>query len=316
MTGTVTVTEKAAETDPQDDQGGSAGGDHNGHGAPAGDSHGHGHGHGHDLTHYHGFVTGGWSGDRLYMTHTPVLADDRHNYQVILRGRFVKPRHVRIYEALRASAYGDQVVQVFHDHMSMPDIGAGKITMLPNASVAYWPGGTQTTIGPAQEDVPGLEDVPIAIEEVLHFHQFKPDEAYPDALTYLMYGDDEDVFIDHFINRAPSFHSVAKLAKPPKGWAGKGIREFKVPGRSIRALEPRTISRMAIVDNAFHLFWLLPPGTLVRQAQDPLIVRGKPGSEPNHRHIIEFDGNEASEIAISRFLHFDIRLLNYGVLIT
>jgi hypothetical protein len=98
----------------------------------------HDHTHHHGLHHFHGFVTGGRSGDRLYMTHTPVLADGRHNYQVILRGRFVEQKHAKVYESLRSSAYGDQVVQVFHDHMSMPDIGEGRIKLLPNASVSYW----------------------------------------------------------------------------------------------------------------------------------------------------------------------------------
>lgn len=304
MTGSIVVAEHTPP--PPHDHGG------HDHGQPAPDHGGH---HGHGLHHYHGFVTNGWSGDRIYMTHTPVLADERHNYQVILRGRFVNPRHARIYETLRSSAYTDQVVQVFHGHMSMPDIGNGKIDLLPNASVSYWPGGTQTSIGPAQVDVPGLEDVPIAIEEVIHFHQFQTDEPYPDALTYIMYGNEDEVFIDHFMNTAPSFHSVARLAKAPDGWPGTGNQVFSVPGRSIRALEPRDIARVAMVDNAYHLFWLLPPGALVRQAQDPLILRAKPGSEPNHRHAIQFSTGQMSEIEISRFLHFDIRLLNYGVLI-
>jgi hypothetical protein len=270
--------------------------------------------HGHGLHHYHGFVTGGRTGQRLYMTHTPVLADNRHNYQVILRGHFEQAEHAKIYEDLRASEYADQVVQIFHDHVSMPDIGQGKITRLPNASVSYWPGGTQTAIGLVQVDIPGLEDVPIILDEVIHFHQFDAEADYPEALIYIMYGDNDDIFIDHLIDRAPSFHSVAKLATAPAHWQGTGSMKFQATGHAIRALPPRLLSRFAMVDSAFHLFWLLPPGALVRQAQDPLIRRGnQPGT--NHVHPIEFESGEASQIEISRFVHFDIRLLNYGVLI-
>lgn len=302
MTGSVTVAEDA--TDPGTP-------DEHDHGHEQGSGHGTGHGHGYN--HYHGFVTGGRLGSRLFLSHTPVLADERHNYQVILRARFAEAAHAMLYEELRATDYGDQVVQIFHDHMSMPDIGTGKITRLPNASVSYWPGGKQTTIGPEQKDVPGLEDVPVEIEEVLHFHQFRTEEPYPDALTYVMYGDGDDVFVDHLINGAPSFHSVAKLARAPVGWSGRGARTFTVPGRAMRALPPRLVSHIAMVDNAFHLFWLLPPGALIRQAQDPLIVRGN--AAPGHSHAIVYEDGQASEIEISRFLHFDIRLLNYGVLI-
>lgn len=294
MEGTVVVGKHGGHDEHPDH-----GGDHGGH---------------HSLHHYHGFVTGGRSGERLYMTHTPVLADERHNYQVILRGRFADPRHARIYDELRASDYGDQVVQIFHGHMSMPDIGTGKIKCLPNASVSYWPGGTLTSIGPAQVQIPGLEDVPIELDEVLHFHQFDTDAPHPEALTYILYGDVDDVFIDHHVNGAPSFHSVSKLARIPEGWSGRGTRAFSVVGRAIRSLPPRTIKHTAIVDNAYHLFWLLPPGTLPRQAQDPLIVRGNSG--PTHVHDIVFADGSQSRIDIGRFLHFDIRLLNYGVLIT
>lgn len=300
MNGVVTVSE----------QGDDDGHDHDDHGGHAG----HGGGHDHGLHHYHGFVTSGRSGNRLYMTHTPVLADGRHNYQVILRGHFEHPEHAALYDSLRASEYSDQVVQIFHDHMSMPDIGTGQITRLPNASVSYWPGGSQTTIGPTQTGIPGLEDVPVIIDEVLHFHQFDTEAAYPPELTYIMYGGADEVFIDHWIDRAPSFHSVAKLAQVPVGWKNAGAQVFTVAGKSIRQLEPRTVSRFAMVDNAFHLYWLLPPGQLVRQAQDPLIVRGNPPAAA-HNHDISYQGGEQDVIAISRFLHFDIRLLNYGVLI-
>jgi hypothetical protein len=292
----------------------SAAGGHDGHHDDGG--HGdHDHGHHHGLAHLHGFVTGGRSADNIYMTHTPVLADSRHCYQVILRGRFEDPAHAKIYNDLRASEYGDQVVQIFHEHVSMPEIGQGTVKRLPNSSVAWWPGGSQTGIGPTQTPVEGLEEnVPIALEEVIHFHTFDTEADYPDALTYILYGDRNDVFVDHFMQRAPSFHSVAKLAAPPAGWDGTSPRVFQVPGRAIRQLPPRLVSRMANVDNAFNLYWLLPPGALLRQAQDPLIRRGNP-SGANHAHDIRFDDGAASAIEISRFLHFDIRLLNYGVLI-
>ncbi|ADB73944.1 cupredoxin domain-containing protein [Geodermatophilus obscurus] len=272
---------------------------------PLGDDHGHGHG----LHHYHGFVTGGRSADRLYMSHTPVLADARHNYQVILQGRFEDPAQGETYEELRRSDYGHGVVQIFHDHMSMPDIGNGTVKLLPDASVSYYPGGQQRTI-------PGLESgVRIALDQVIHFHQFDTEADHPHELTYLMYGDQADVFIDHLINRAPSFHSVAKLSSAPPGWVGSsGAVEFTVPGRSMRDVPNRLLDRVSIVDNSFHLFWLLPPGFLERQAQDPLIRRGLPPGVP-HPHDIRLATGETARIEIERFLHFDIRLLNYGVLI-
>jgi hypothetical protein len=277
-----------------------------------GDMPGHEHGGGHGLHHFHGFVTGGRSADRIYMSHTPVLADTRHNYQVILQGRFEDPAQGAAYEELRQSPYGHGVVQIFHDHMSMPDIGNGTVKQLPDASVSYYPGGRQTQI-------PGLESgVRVALDQVIHFHQFDTDADYPAELTYLMYGDEEDVFIDHLIDRAPSFHSVAKLVSAPEGVTvcSGGSVQFTVPGRRMRDVPARLLERLSIVDDGFHLAWLPPFGLIERQAQDPLLRRDLPPGNPHPHDIRLANGDPARiEIAAAGFLHFDIRLLNYGVLI-
>jgi hypothetical protein len=300
MEGVVTVTEGEHEGGHQH------GGGHEGHGD---DGHG---GHG-GLKHLHGFVTGGRSGNRLYMTHTPVIADPRHRFQVILQGSFVKPEHVAAYDAMRQSpAGGDGRVQIFHSHVSLVDIGQGMIKELPNSSVEYYP-------DPAHPDdgvpVPGLPDeaTPVRIDRVIHFHQFQPDTDYPDGMAYLVYGDEQDVFIDHFITRAPNFHSVAKLKTRPDFWTNVDgpPKKILVPSKRIRDASPKDVRRVAFVDNAFHLYWLLPPGVGPNQAQDPL--RKRDGTPPIYD--INLEDGSTSQIEIGRFLHFDIRLLNYGVLI-
>ena len=268
-----------------------------------------GHGHGHpDHKHLHGFVTGGRSGRRLFMSHTPVIADPRHSYQVIVQGRFAADAQVDAYERLRRD-YGHGLMQIFDTDVSMPDIGSGKEKLLPHARVAYYPGNVET-------DAPGLDaDVPVKIDRVIHCHKFEPDTDYPSGLEYLMYGDADDVFIDHRITRAPSFHSVAKLARPPSFWdggAGEPIR-FTVPGKRIREVEPKTLKRVAVVDNAFHLVWLPPPG-LVQPPPDPLKRRD---GRPSVHAVRTSDGLDGEiEIADAGFLWMDVRLLNYGVLIT
>lgn len=262
------------------------------------------------IKHLHGFVTGGRSGRRLFMSHTPVIADDRHGYQVILQARFASDEHVAAYEALRKE-YGPGLVQIFHHHVSMPDIADGKVTELPEAWVGKYPCGPTQPYEPAA----GLEkNVKVVIDRVIHMHRFEPDSPYPDALEYLMYGDEDDVFIDHHITRAPSFHSVAKLSRPPDFWdgaSGDPIR-FRVPAKRIREVEPKTLPRAAFVDNAFHLVWLPPPG-LVPPPPDPLKRRD---GTPSIHSVRTSEGHEGEiEIADPGFLWMDVRLLNYGVLI-
>jgi len=262
------------------------------------------------LQHFHGFVTGGRSAAKLYMTHTPVIADERHRYQVILRGHLVEPAHVKIYEDLRASSYGAGQVQTFHDHLSLVDIGAGKIVDLPQCNMEYYPKDS-----PDGTDVPGLDqNVPVHIDKVLHFHTIDPDADYPDGLRFLVYGDGEDVFMDHALIGAPSFHSVVKLKDVPKFWTpehydatlGVLIREKRIVDVS-----PKVLRRTAFVDNAYHLSWLPPSGAYRQPPPDPLIRRD--GMLP--KYDVDVDGGASESVEIDKFVHFDVALLNNRVVI-
>ncbi|MCH9809526.1 MAG: hypothetical protein K0U74_17535 [Alphaproteobacteria bacterium] len=269
-----------------------------------------GSGTGHHAKHYHGFVTGGGTPDRLYMSHTPIIADPRHHFQIVLLGCLVEDSDRQAYLDLRNSDYGQKRVDTFHDHLALEDIGNGTVKELPHCSLTYEVDGRNRLVPGTQAD-----SVKIRIEKVLHFHVFEPDIPFPDGLEYIIYGDDADVFIDHKINRAPGFHSVARLKSAPDFWSpgGPSTGGFKVPSKKIRDVSPVVIRRAAIVDNAFHLVWMPPPGVLRPSPQDPLIKRdGAPA-----KHAVVLDDGRTSEIEIEAegFLHFDVRLLNYGVFI-
>jgi hypothetical protein len=290
--------------------------------ATPGSGHAGGHGGHGSFNHLHGFVTGGRTGKRFFMSHTPVLADPRHSYQVILQGSLTTPEHVHAYEAIRNSAYGDRRVQIFHGHTSLPDIRDGKTRLLPKSSFTYYPDLAHPDDG---VDIPGLEEhIPVSIDKVLHFHTFDVDDDSGDgSLRYLIYGDADDVFIDHFMNRAPSFHSVAKLASAPPFWTAaqaSEVVEVSVPAKRIEHLPAKLIQRIAFVDNSFHVFWLPPSGLYTPAPLDPLFPRRafnrRQPSEftggPFRHEVILTDGTR-SHIELSRSLHFDTRLLNHGV---
>jgi hypothetical protein len=261
---------------------------------------------GNHLKHYHGFVTGGKSGERLYMTHTPVIADNRHHWQVVLQGRLTTSEHINAYNAVRKEQ-GDIKVEVFQDDLSLADIGSGVTKELKSASFVYYP-----ETGKAK--FPGLnKNIPVRIDRIIHFRQFEPEMDYPDGLDYIVYGDSNDVFIEHFISRAPSFHSVAKLKGIPRFWTDvkEQVTQITVPSKQIRDVSAKIVRRAAYVDNAFHLFWLPPPGVYGPQPQDPLIRRD---NKPPIYDVVVNNGVK-DQIEIATFIHFDVRLLNYGVLI-
>ncbi|QQZ18436.1 MULTISPECIES: cupredoxin domain-containing protein [Rhodococcus] len=261
-----------------------------------------GHHDGH-MTHYHGFVTGGQSASRLFMSHTPVMADARHRFQVILQGSIVEPEHVRAYEEARKGEFGCARWQVFHAHQDMEKIGLGEVSLLPKSAITYSPDGVR------EIDVPGLPtfETPVRIDRVLHFHRFEPEDKYPsDGLTYILYGDAKEVFMDHHITRAPNFHSVVKLGSPPSFWKGEGTMNITIPSKRIQEVS-KQLPRVAYLDNAFHLAWL-PPAGLTKPA-DPLIRRDE--SAPVYE--VQLGDGSPGEIEIGAFLHFDVRLLNGGV---
>ncbi len=272
------------------------------------DGHQHDH-HDHDhLKHYHGFVTGGSSGEQLYMTHTPIFSDERHHFQIILEGQFAEQRHIEAYNSLRQSNYGQGLFQVFFDHLALVDIRTGKVKELvtePERGARIYPEGVPTVI-------PELLGATIIITNVLHFRTFDPDVEYPEYLTYLMYGNDTDVFMDHFISRAPNFHSVARLATVPSFWTKEHYRStlpLQITSKRMIDVSPKQIKRMAFVDNRFHLIWGAPSGSA--KPQDPLgpLIPGQPKAFP-----VQLADGRTDEIQISHLLHFDAnRLLNEGL---
>jgi hypothetical protein len=79
------------------------------------------------------------------------------------------------------------------EHIALPDIRDGIVTELPQSSFEYYPERDNEGV-----PVPGLEEnIRVRIDRVLHFHTFDTDADYPEGLEYLVYGDLDDVFIDH-----------------------------------------------------------------------------------------------------------------------
>jgi hypothetical protein len=292
-----------------------------------GSDHGHDQGHGnHDhLKHFHGFVTGGGTGDRIYMAHTPIFSDERHHFQIILQASFAEENHLQRYNELRSSPYGHGKVQLFFDHLAMIDIQSGEITELTADSLRYYPDVPTVRPGLVYPSVstaiPEFSGAKIKIEKILHFRTFEPNMDYPESLTYLMYGNEQDVFIDHFISRAPNFHSVAKLAAPPSFWTKEyydKTLKIQIPSRKLIDVSPKNIKRIAFLDNVTHLIWGLPSGSTsplnpANSSPDPL--RREPLNENGNRLFeVVLENGEKSVIEISHLLHFDaVRLLNDGL---
>lgn len=289
-------------------------GEHGGGGHHPGEHGGH-HGGGHDdhahLKHFHGFVTGGSTGHGLFMTHTPIFNDERHHFQIILRGSFAEQKHAEIYNRLRQSEYGHGKFQLFFDHLAMVDIESGAVKELQTARATYYPLDKDQHVVPTR--IHELVGARVRIDRILHFRKFDPDMEYPDGLAYLMYGDMEDIFIDHYISRAPNFHSVAKLAKRPDFWTEErtgGTLMIRIPSRRLQDVSPKFMRRVAFLDNRFHLVWGMPSGAY--SPEDPLKREPQDAASNARKFEVLVEGTaNPGAIEVSHLLHFDAtQLLN------
>ncbi len=201
------------------------------------------------------------------MSHTPVMADARHRFQVILQGSIVEPEHVRAYEEARKGEFGCARWQVFHAHQDMEKIGLGEVSLLPKSAITYSPDGVR------EIDVPGLPtfETPVRIDRVLHFHRFEPEDKYPsDGLTYILYGDARrSLWTTTSLARQTSTRWSSSARRRASGKA-RGTMNITIPSKRIQEVS-KQLPRVAYLDNAFHLAWL-PPAGLTKPA-DPLIRR-------------------------------------------
>ncbi|MEM6813671.1 MAG: hypothetical protein AAF600_04685 [Bacteroidota bacterium] len=275
------------------------------------------------LKHFHGFVTGGITGDRIYMTHTPIFADERHHFQIILEAQFVESKHIIAYNKLRTSEFGHGKVDLFFDHLALINIQSGKVDELDLFGLRYHT-DLQTenpeivyrgakVFHPAFDSRKGAR-VRVKIKNVLHFRKFEPDMEYPESLTYLMYGNGTDVFFDYFISRAPNFHSVGKLAKVPDFWTSEmhnGVLKFQIPSRKIIEASPKQLQRVSFLDNRHHLVWGTPSG--LGSALDPL-AREPLNKYGNREFDVLLESGQKGRIEVSHLTHFNAAgLLNDGL---
>jgi hypothetical protein len=64
------------------------------------------------------------------------------------------------------------------------------------------------------QPIPGLEDVAVRVERVLHFHTFDPRAKEPDTLQYVLFGRRKELFLAHSIVKPPDFDQIVSVDVP------------------------------------------------------------------------------------------------------
>jgi len=58
--------------------------------------------------------------------------------------------------------------------------------------------------------------VTVEIQRVIHFRLFQPDDKKPEVLTYLLFGNDSETFMAHYIGKYKDFDQILSLTSNPR----------------------------------------------------------------------------------------------------
>jgi hypothetical protein len=181
------------------------------------DSHSHGgdHAHGgkpsdHPEADLHGMLVVGEVG--VFLSHLPMFGHPHHDIQAILSAHFTRngddPQAE--YAADRKQS-GERIYTLEPEHFFLPDLvehAPGEECLCEFQGSIYRGhferGGTNF-----------LPDVEVTVDRVIHFRQFKDEEAPLTELTYILFGADEEHFLAHMITRPPDFDQIISVQIAP-----------------------------------------------------------------------------------------------------
>jgi hypothetical protein len=174
----------------------------------------------------------------LYVEHMPMFTEEKHMYQVILRVTLPDAvmRDYRARQGPRRTPWN--LVNSAKDY-TLPQIKAGTLcSFLVDVYADY----SNDDASPAGS--PFASDVPLTVQEVVHFRHFDFNIPRPQYPTYLLFGRDGEAHLSHYIARDPDFQHIVTLGSVP-AWlspdqlaAGVEICLTDVPSQPIPCANP------------------------------------------------------------------------------
>ena len=141
----------------------------------------------------------------VYLSHYPMFGSI-HSYQVLLE--------------VKLSGDGNDPRQLYLDHKRKNPAARYSLSPeTPNRENNYWVLPEMVKKGQRfranihwqkTEDHPIYvsRNVTVEILKVIHFRLFQPDDKKPDVLSYLLFGNDSEAFLAHYIGSYPDFDQV------------------------------------------------------------------------------------------------------------
>jgi hypothetical protein len=155
----------------------------------------------------HGFVLMG--NDSLYIDHLPMFFMQDHMYHVVL--------DVAIPDDAKSQYLQDQknnpdsfyiLGNLSTDLFTIPSIAIGETNSFQADIFRGLPDDPN-------KDTPLIHNVKTEIRRIIRIRHFDFNQKYPENLTYVLFGDENEAFLSHYLTKQPDFMHTVKLKTVP-----------------------------------------------------------------------------------------------------
>jgi uncharacterized protein (DUF2249 family) len=155
----------------------------------------------------HGFVLMG--SNNLYIDHLPMFFMQNHMYHIILE--------INIPESAKQSYLEDQKnnPEIFYilgnletDKFTLPSVAIGE-------KISFQADIFRSLPNDPNKDKPLIHNITTEIKRIIRFRYFDFNQDYPKNLTYVLFGDEHEAFLSHYLTKQPDFMQDIQLMKTP-----------------------------------------------------------------------------------------------------
>jgi hypothetical protein len=155
----------------------------------------------------HGFILNGT--EALYICHLPMFNMKNHMYQITLEVT-ISPEAKAAYLQDKQANPGNYYVlgNLQTDLFTIPDVMLGKTKNFQADIFRNMPADPN-------KDTPLIHNVTTSIKRVVYARHFDYAISYPDDLTYILFGNEKEAFLDHYLTAEEDFLNIIAVTKVP-----------------------------------------------------------------------------------------------------
>jgi hypothetical protein len=156
----------------------------------------------------HGFVLMG--SNKLYLDHLPMFFMQNHMYHLVLE--------VTIPEEAKKAYLADQekhpdsfyiLGNLQNDMFTLPAVAIGETTSFQADIFRGLPEDPN-------EDTPLIHNITTEIKQLIRLRHFDYNQPFPENLTYVLFGNEKEAFLSHYLTKQPDFMHVVQLKESPE----------------------------------------------------------------------------------------------------